>query len=256
MPGQALRQKKIRLKLNLIEREFKGRSVLLVDDSIVRGTNHISFCNLIPPCLYMFFIEPDSSYFHVNHIWQYITGSTSLELVQMARDAGARRVYFASAAPPVKYPNVYGIDIPSCAELVAFERSVEDVAVAIGADKVIYNDLEDVIDAVKSLNQSLTGFDTSCFNGEYVTPEVTEEYLRKLLSSRGLGRTGAKKSAVAVAIASDGNDENNRNVYEHSKKRARVNNGDENLGVINPSLTPAASLQRSISDDKSSCIAK
>ena len=191
MPGQALRQKKIRLKLNPIDGEFKGKCVLLVDDSIVRG-------------------------------------STSVELVQMARDAGAKKVYFASAAPPVKYPNVYGIDIPSSAELVAFERSVDGVATAIGANKVIYNDLVDVIDAVKSLNPSLTGFDTSCFNGEYVTPEVTEEYLHNLLSSRGRGRTGAKKSTAAVAVTSNCNSNNKGEVYQ-TTKRARVHNGDENF---------------------------
>jgi amidophosphoribosyltransferase len=167
----------------------------------------------------------------------------------MARDAGAKRVYFASAAPPIKHPNVYGIDIPTSAELVAFERSVEDVALAIGADKVLYNDLEDVIDAVRSLNQSLTGFDTSCFNGKYVTPEVTEEYLRNLLNGRGLGRTGAKKSATAVAMACNSYNDNDSIDDEHTVKKARVNNENNKSGSFKPSLPPAVPLLRSISDD-------
>lgn len=181
----------------------------------------------------------------------------------MARDAGARKVYFASAAPPVKYPNVYGIDIPSCTELVAFERSEEDVAVAIGADKVIYNNLEDVVDAVKSLNPALTGFDTSCFNGKYVTPEVTEEYLKKLVSNRGKGRTGAKESAAATAITRD----DCSTGYESDKidngrttKRRRVNdeNGETEVSstTTKPPLPSPTPLQKSISADKVGCLAK
>lgn len=155
MPGQALRQKKIRLKLSTVRSEFKGKNVLLIDDSIVRG-------------------------------------STSIELVQMARDAGAKKVYFASAAPPVRFPNFYGIDIPTRNELVAFNRSEDEVAEFIGADKVIYNNLEDLEDAIKHLNpEYLKTFDSSCFSGKYVTPEVTPEYIQQLESHRGLGRVGA-----------------------------------------------------------------
>lgn len=157
MPGQALRQKKIRLKLNTVRSEFKDKTVLLVDDSIVRGT-------------------------------------TSMELIQMARDAGAKKVYFASAAPPVRFPNLYGIDIPTRNELVAHHRTEEEIATQIGADYVIYNDLEDMIDAIRSLNpDKLRNFDTSCFSGTYITPEVTSEYLTKHEEKRGSGRTAAAK---------------------------------------------------------------
>jgi hypothetical protein len=160
MPGQALRQKKIRLKLSTVCSEFKGKNVLLIDDSIVRG-------------------------------------STSIELIQMARDAGAKKVYFASAAPPVRFPNFYGIDIPTRNELVAFNRSEDEVAEFIGADKVIYNNLEDLEDAIKHLNPDyLKTFDTSCFSGKYVTSEVTPEYVHQLESRRGLGRVGAVQLSI------------------------------------------------------------
>ena len=148
MPGQAMRQKTLKLKLNAISGEFKGKSVLLVDDSIVRGT-------------------------------------TSMELVRMAREAGAKRVVFASAAPPVRFPNVYGIDIPTRAELVAHARSVEEISQLIGADQVVYNDLQDVLEAVRSLNPKILQLEDSCFSGVYVTEDVTEEYLEQLEASRG-----------------------------------------------------------------------
>ena len=128
MPGQAVRKKSVRQKLNAIASEFKGRNVLLVDDSIVRGT-------------------------------------TSREIVQMARDAGARKVYLASAAPPVRYPNVYGIDMPSAEELVAHQRSVEEIRAIIGCDALIYQDVEGMKKAIGALNPSITGFDASCFDG-------------------------------------------------------------------------------------------
>jgi hypothetical protein len=203
MPGQALRQKKIRLKLSTVKSEFKDKVVLLVDDSIVRG-------------------------------------STSFELVQMARDAGAKKVYFASAAPPVRFANVYGIDIPTRNELVAFDRSEDDVARVIGADKVIYNDLEDLIDAVRSLNPTaIDSFDTSCFSGQYVTPEVSPEYIAKLESRRGLGRTGAEVSVVRSLSESSSSSteslgDNNRDQSEDSseKKRARMPSPCE--GLHNP----------------------
>jgi amidophosphoribosyltransferase len=143
MPGQVQRKKSVRQKLNAIGSEFKDKNVLLVDDSIVRGT-------------------------------------TSQQIIQMARDAGARKVYFASAAPPVRYPNVYGIDMPSVHELIAHGRTEEEVARAIGADKLIYQDLEDLIEAVRAGNPGITRFDTSCFSGEYVTGGVSQAYLDHL----------------------------------------------------------------------------
>jgi len=148
MPGQKIRKKSVRQKLNAIDLEFRKKNVLLVDDSIVRGT-------------------------------------TSQEIIQMARDAGARRVYFASAAPPVRYQNVYGIDMPSAHELVAHGRTEEEVARLLGADRLIFQDLEDLIDAVQKKGKSYVDrFDTSVFNGEYVTGDVTPEYLRQLEASR------------------------------------------------------------------------
>jgi amidophosphoribosyltransferase len=144
MPGQTVRKKSVRQKLNAIGSEFKKKNVLLVDDSIVRGT-------------------------------------TSQQIVQMARDAGARNVYFASAAPPVRYPNVYGIDMPAASELVAHGRSVEEVREIIGADKLIFQDLEDLIEAVQKKGKSkVSRFDTSVFNGEYITGDVSEHYLGQL----------------------------------------------------------------------------
>ncbi len=148
MPGQTARKKSVRRKLNPIDVEFKGKNVLLVDDSIVRGT-------------------------------------TSKQIVQMARDAGAKKVYLASAAPPVRYPNVYGIDMPAASELVAHNRTTEDVCQIIGADKLIYQDLEDLINAVQKKGMfKVDRFDTSVFNGEYVTGDVTREYLQTLENDR------------------------------------------------------------------------
>ncbi len=140
MPGQALRKKSVRQKLNAIAEEFKGRNVLLVDDSIVRGT-------------------------------------TSREIVQMARDSGAARVFFASAAPPVRYPNVYGIDMPTRAELLAYGRSDEEIAREIGSDALIYQDIDALVEDVKAENPAIRDFDTSCFDGRYITGDVTPEYL-------------------------------------------------------------------------------
>jgi amidophosphoribosyltransferase len=148
MPGQGVRKKSVRQKLNVIASEFKGRNVLLVDDSIVRGT-------------------------------------TSREIVQMARDAGARKVYLASAAPPVRYPNVYGIDMPTPGELVAHNRSVEEIRKEIGCDALIYQDVEGMKRAIRSLNPALDGFDASCFDGVYVTGDVTAETIAAMNSSRG-----------------------------------------------------------------------
>lgn len=146
MPGQTQRKKSVRQKLNPIELEFEGKNVLLVDDSIVRGT-------------------------------------TSEEIVDMARVSGANKVYFASASPPIRYPNIYGIDMPAAHELIAHDRTEEEVAAAIGADKLIYLPLEDLIDSVREGNSSLDQFDCSVFTGNYITGEG-EEYFTLLEEQR------------------------------------------------------------------------
>jgi amidophosphoribosyltransferase len=147
MPGQTLRERSVRRKLNAIDLEFRKKNVLIVDDSIVLGT-------------------------------------TSRQIIEMAREAGARKVYFASAAPPVRYPNVYGIDMPAASELVAHGRSEKQVEDYIGADWLIYQSLEDLVRAVQHDNADIHEFDTSCFSGEYVTGDVTAEYLRKIEAQR------------------------------------------------------------------------
>ncbi|NNF51697.1 MAG: amidophosphoribosyltransferase, partial [Gammaproteobacteria bacterium] len=147
MPGQQDRMKSVRRKLNAIDLEFRGKDVLLVDDSIVRGT-------------------------------------TSRQIIEMAREAGARNVYFASAAPPVRFPNVYGIDMPVAAELIAHERSEQEVAELIGADGLIYQDLDDLVEAVIYHNVAIREFDTAVFSGHYVTGGVTSGYLRQLEQNR------------------------------------------------------------------------
>ena len=148
MPGQALRKKSVRQKLNPIGVEFKGKNVLLVDDSIVRGT-------------------------------------TSQQIVQMARDAGANKVYFASAAPPVRFPNVYGIDMPSRDELLATGRSDEEICKEIGADALIYQDLEALVRNITALNPEIKKFDCSCFDGKYITGDVDAMYLNRIEAARG-----------------------------------------------------------------------
>jgi len=147
MPGQDQREKSVRSKLNAIDLEFRGKTVLLVDDSIVRGT-------------------------------------TSAQIIEIAREAGARKVYFASAAPPVRFPNVYGIDMPATSELVAADRTEEEVAKIIGADWLVYQDLADLVAAVRHDNAKIEEFDTSCFSGEYVTGDVTPDYLARLQAER------------------------------------------------------------------------
>ncbi len=150
MPGQAVRKKSVRQKLNVIGSEFKGRNVLLVDDSIVRGT-------------------------------------TSREIVQMAREAGANKVYMASAAPPVRFPNVYGIDMPTVEELVAHGRTVEEVRQIIGADALIYQDVDAMKHAIGKLNTKINGFDASCFDGVYVTGDIRAEDIARMNASRVKG---------------------------------------------------------------------
>ncbi|MBK7356737.1 amidophosphoribosyltransferase [Propionivibrio sp.] len=147
MPGQSTRKNSVRQKLNTVGQEFKGKRVLLVDDSIVRGT-------------------------------------TSREIVEMARAAGARKVYFASAAPPVRFPNVYGIDMPTRSELIATGRTDADICLEIGADALVYQDLDALKASVRELKQGLSSFDCSCFDGQYVTGDVTAEYLDAIEQTR------------------------------------------------------------------------
>jgi amidophosphoribosyltransferase len=157
MPGQSMREKSVRRKLNAIDLEFRKKNVLLVDDSIVRGT-------------------------------------TSRQIIEMAREAGANKVYFASAAPPVRHPNVYGIDMPAATELVAHGRTEEEVARIIGADWLVYQTLEDLIRAVRYENAGIEEFDTSCFSGEYVTGDVTPRDLQQVEAARSDGAKAARES--------------------------------------------------------------
>jgi amidophosphoribosyltransferase len=147
MPGKASRKKSVRQKLNAIAQEFKGKNVMLVDDSIVRGT-------------------------------------TSREIIQMAREAGAKKVYFASASPPVRHANVYGIDMPTRAELIAAFRSDDEICAEIGADALIYQDIAALKEAVHAVNPAVTQFETSCFDGHYVTGDVTAAYLQNMEDER------------------------------------------------------------------------
>jgi amidophosphoribosyltransferase len=158
MPGQGVRRKSVRQKLNVIASEFKGRNVLLVDDSIVRGT-------------------------------------TSREIVQMARDAGAAKVYMASAAPPVRYPNVYGIDMPTAGELVAHGRTVEQIRELIGCDALIYQDVDAMKKVVGALNPSLDGFDASCFDGIYCTGDINASDIERLNAGRPALEEGSEDSS-------------------------------------------------------------
>ncbi|HIF18648.1 MAG TPA: amidophosphoribosyltransferase [Cycloclasticus sp.] len=153
MPGQQERKKSVRRKLNAIALEFKGKNVLLVDDSIVRGT-------------------------------------TSGQIIKLAREAGANKVYFASAAPPVRYPNVYGIDMPAVEELVAHDKTIEEIELAIGADWLIYQDLDDLFESVRKRNPEIVDFDAACFNKHYVTGTVTNQYLKE----QGLNRSDDQKT--------------------------------------------------------------
>ena len=174
MPGQSQRRKSVRQKLNAIELEFKGKNVLLVDDSIVRGT-------------------------------------TCKQIIQMARDAGAKKVYFASAAPAVRYPNVYGIDMPAASELIASGKTDKEVEELIGSDWLIYQDLDDLVSACSEGNPKITKFECAVFNGEYVTGDVDEMYLRRLELSRNdaakRGKNGgdgtSKQQNLVADLSSD-----------------------------------------------------
>ncbi|MGO3742311.1 amidophosphoribosyltransferase [Kerstersia sp.] len=163
MPGQAVRKKSVRQKLNAIEMEFRGKNVLLVDDSIVRGT-------------------------------------TSHEIVEMARAAGANKVYMASAAPPVRFPNVYGIDMPTQTELIAHNRNEEEIARRIGVDALVFQDLDALRNSITQINPALQCFEDSCFSGKYVTGDIDTAYLQRLAS----GREAAPEGAGLPSGGSDG----------------------------------------------------
>ena len=158
MPGQGVRKKSVRQKLNVVASEFAGRNVLLVDDSIVRGT-------------------------------------TSREIVQMARDAGARKVYLASAAPPVRFPNVYGIDMPTPHELIAHGRTLDEVRDSIGCDALIYQDVDAMKNVIGALNPTLAGFDASCFDGVYVTGDITADDILRLNQGRDQAEEGEEDTS-------------------------------------------------------------
>ena len=156
MPGQAVRKKSVRQKLNAMRVEFKDKTILIVDDSIVRGT-------------------------------------TSFEIVQMARESGAKKVIFASAAPPVRFPNVYGIDMPTRSELVAYGRTDEEINKMIGADQLIYQSIEDMKQAVRDVNPNIQQFEASCFDGNYITGDITESYLDALEAARNTSAAKADR---------------------------------------------------------------
>ncbi|MBZ0333610.1 amidophosphoribosyltransferase [Marinobacter sp. JH2] len=179
MPGQKMRKKSVRQKLNPIDLEFRGKNVMLVDDSIVRGT-------------------------------------TCKEIVQMARDAGARNVYFASAAPPVRYPNVYGIDMPSASELIAHDRTVEEVGELIGTDWLVYQELDDLVTCVSDVNEAIDGWECSVFSGNYITGDIDKEYLTRL-EDRRKDISTANESVSDVDSDSDSDsDSDNDNIDLHN----------------------------------------
>jgi len=168
MPGQQLRKKSVKQKLNALDLEFRGKNVLLVDDSIVRGT-------------------------------------TCEQIIEMAREAGANKVYFASAAPPVRHPNVYGIDMPAKEEFIAHDRTVEEIQEAIGADWLVYQDLEDLVEATCDGADVKYDFDCSVFNGEYITGDIDEDYLNNLQAKRNDAKK--KKNGGESGIIDLHNDE-------------------------------------------------
>ena len=162
MPGQKERKKSVRQKLNPVKVEFEGKNVLLVDDSIVRGT-------------------------------------TSREIIEMARDAGANKVYMASSAPPVRHPNVYGIDMPSAQELIAHDRTEEEISSLIGADFLVYQDLNDLVDSVKEGNPNIKKFDCAVFDGHYVTGDINQDYLKKIDTERNdSAKNGSNKNELDI----------------------------------------------------------
>ncbi|TMN83976.1 MULTISPECIES: amidophosphoribosyltransferase [unclassified Pseudoalteromonas] len=171
MPGQEMRKKSVRQKLNAIDREFKGKNVLLVDDSIVRGT-------------------------------------TSAQIVEMARESGAKNVYFASAAPEIRFPNVYGIDMPSAAELIAHGREVEDINASIGSDGLIFQSLKDLMAAVSQENPEITQFETSVFDGQYITGDIDQNYLNRIDKLRNDTAKSTRESAMSSGLEIHNQEEN------------------------------------------------
>jgi len=170
MPGQSQRKKSVRQKLNPVPLEFNGKNVLLVDDSIVRGT-------------------------------------TCGQVIQMARDAGANKVYFASAAPPVRYPNVYGIDMPAANELIAHGRTVAEVSEEIGADWLVYQDLEDLYECSREGNEAIEAFESSVFNGEYLAGTIDQAYLNSIEAARSEGSALRRASSQDGAVVGLHNDQ-------------------------------------------------
>ena len=163
MPGQTQRKKSVRRKLNAISSEFKGKNVLLVDDSIVRGT-------------------------------------TSGQIIEMARESGAKKVYFASAAPEIRFPNVYGIDMPSANELIAYGREIDQISDLIQADGLIFQDISDLVAAVQHENPQISRFETSVFDGNYITGDVDQAYLERIDAARN---DQARKAPVVQAELSN-----------------------------------------------------
>ena len=163
MPGQTQRKKSVRRKLNAISSEFKGKNVLLVDDSIVRGT-------------------------------------TSGQIIEMARESGAKKVYFASAAPEIRFPNVYGIDMPSANELIAYGREIDQISDLIQADGLIFQDISDLVAAVQHENPQISRFETSVFDGNYITGDVDQTYLERIDAARN---DQARKAPVVQAELSN-----------------------------------------------------
>jgi amidophosphoribosyltransferase len=160
MPGQTMRRKSVRRKLNAIKSEFKDKNVLLVDDSIVRGT-------------------------------------TSEQIIEMARESGAKKVYFASAAPEIRFPNVYGIDMPSPNELIAYGREIEEISELIKADGLIFQDITDLVEAVREENPEITRFETSVFDGNYITGDVNQAYLEQIDNARGESKNGGIQTELS-----------------------------------------------------------
>jgi len=197
MPGQETRKKSVRLKLNTIKSEFMGKNVLLVDDSIVRGT-------------------------------------TANEIVQMARDAGAKNVYFSSAAPPIRYPNIYGIDIPTRNELIAYEREEEQIATKVGCDWIVYQDLQDLENSIlecayMGTDKKMARFDTSCFSGTYVTGEkMGDAYFERLDEQRNDKAKQRRKRGMSTEESSP-----------NGKKRAPTQSNDGCESMSNDKSTPA-----------------
>lgn len=169
MPGQSQRKKSVRQKLNPVPLEFEGKNVLLVDDSIVRGT-------------------------------------TCGQIIQMARDSGAHKVYFASAAPPVRYPNVYGIDMPAAKELIAHGHTVDEICASIGADWLVYQDIQDLIDCSREGNEAIDGFESSVFDGQYLAGQIDADYLESIEAARGEGAMaslGGNQDGAVVGLHND-----------------------------------------------------